>query len=382
MEKDQIMKHLNNGIEKQVPDVWDDIQGKIERMDETGNRKLVVLPSAATVQNKRRTLVKRFSAMAAAGLIAVSTLTFTPAMAAIQELYDKIFSSEHIDDSGLKNALGEGIGQTINQTYYDKEHDISVHFQNVITDDKETKLLLTYESKKTRLENYSIDIFEGESSIHLVDSGGQKKLKNVGWGSRYYDEKENKVFQALSFDSIKGQEGQNVSLEIQNLTEYNQKNDGSSPWIKVETVWPLNFKLNSEAVTERETVAINKEFEFKGQTYQVKQVEFSKLETRVVVTGKHIKLLTAEDGMKYRVVHELQRQYLNSKKFQKGYGYIVDENKSGVFLKSAGEQVEPIFNKDEVEGEENEYIMTFAPVKDRTDCVLEVGDDLKIELNK
>ncbi len=54
--------------------------------------------------------------------------------------------------------------------------------------------------------------------------------------------------------------------------------------------------------------------------------------------------------------------------------------KSGVFLKSTGEKVVPIFSKGEVAGEDDEYLMIFAPIKNRQDCILEIGDDVKIPL--
>jgi hypothetical protein len=80
------------------------------------------------------------------------------------------------------------------------------------------------------------------------------------------------------------------------------------------------------------------------------------------------------NSMQYRVMSQLEHKLLNVRKIDENYGYFVDDKKSGVFLKSAGEKVEPIFSKGEVEGEEDEYIMIFAPVKDRQDCILEVGE--------
>lgn len=86
------------------------------------------------------------------------------------------------------------------------------------------------------------------------------------------------------------------------------------------------------------------------------------------------------DGIQTRVMSKLEHKFLDARKIDKEYGYIVDEKKSGVFLKSAGERVDPIFSKGEVEGAEDEYIMIFAPVKNRQDCILEIGDDIKIPL--
>ncbi|HEU5139459.1 MAG TPA: DUF4179 domain-containing protein [Bacillales bacterium] len=326
--------------------------------------------------NLKRAFQKKMLIVAAAFLLVVSTLTFTPALAAIQEVYDKIFSSQHIDDAGVRKAINSGRGQTLNQTYYDSKHDITVHFDRVLTDEKETKLLLTYQSKTTNLKNYYIDIFEGVSSIHLLVGNEQKKLENVGWGSRYYNSEENKVAEALSFESIKEYEGQQIRLEIENLTIWH-KGKGS-----VKTTWPLEFKLKKSAVSERQKVEVNKAFTFKGETYKIKRVEFSALETRVVVTGSDTKLLTDENGMKYRVRSKLERQFLNPRVVSKEYGYTVDDGKSGVFLKSAGEKVVPIYSKGEVEGAEDEYVMIFAPVKDRKNCVLEVGKDISIPLTK
>lgn len=373
MEKEKVVKHLDNAIDKRVPDVWDKIEYRINQLE--AEEKVVRLTNfKATVPT--RNLYKRFAMVAAVCLISFTTLTFTPVLAAIEELYDKIFSSKHIDDTGLKIAMNQGLGQPLNQTYYDEKLDITVHFQSVLTDDKETKLLLTYESEKTNLENYSIDNFEGYSTIYLQVENERKKLDVIGWGSRYYDKKENKVAEALSFDSIKEYENKSITLEIENLTIYGKERNS-----KAETIWPLTFKLQPTATSDRETIAVNKQFTFDQQTYQIKQVEFSEHETRVVITGSDTKLQTDEvTGEQYRIMSRLEHQFLNSRKFDKQYGYVVVPGKSGVFLRSAGEQVEPIFNKGEIEGEKDEYLMIFAPVKDRKDTVLEVGEEIKIPL--
>ncbi|WHY00237.1 DUF4179 domain-containing protein [Neobacillus sp. DY30] len=378
MDKERLIKHLDKAIEQQVPDVWDEIQKKIHRVDDLEYQEPFI-KSKVHLQNKKRILTKRFSMVAAVCLITLSTLTFTPALAAIQELYDKIFSSEHIDDSGLKAAIDLGIGQFINQTYYDKENDISVHFQNVITDDQETKLLLTYQSKENNLENYYLDIFEGDSSVHLInDKGEKKKLKNYGWGSRYYDREENKVVEALSMESLKEYQGKEIRLEVENITIYNEEGKGK----KIETTWPIAFTLDTSAVSERTTVSLNKEFAFENETYLIKQVEFSAFETKVVVTGTDTGPYIDDNGEKFDVMSKLENQLLNARKFEKGKGYFVDPSKSGVFLKSAGEKVEPIFNKNEIPGPLGEYAMIFAPVKNPQDTVLEVGEDIKIPLVK
>ncbi|MBT2659755.1 hypothetical protein [Bacillus sp. ISL-45] len=204
---------------------------------------------------------------------------------------------------------------------------------------------------------------------------GQKvKLDNVGWGSRYYDQKENKVAEALSFGSIKNFDCEDIRLEIDNLTIYTETKTDS-----IATIWPLEFTLDQSAVSNREVVVLNKEFTFNNKAYVIKQVEFSEMETRVVVTGSDTKLIT-ENGMTYRVMSKLEHQYLNARKVDKERGYYVDYSKPGVFLTSGGGKADPIFSKGEVKGGKDEYIMTFAPVKNRDNCVLEVGEDLTITL--
>lgn len=298
--------------------------------------------------------------------------------AALHQVHDKIFLSKHIDDAGVRSAIKLGLDQSVDRTFYDKEHDIKVHFESIMTDDKETKLLLTYQSKKTNLKNYYVDNFEGETSINLFVGNAQKKsLDCVGWGSRYYDSKENKVAKALSFESIKEYAGQDIRLEIENLTIYD-----NNKTLKVQTIWPLDLKLDKSTVLKREIVEINKEFDFEKESYKIKKVEFSPLETRVVVAGSDTKLQKDESGTQYRMMSKLEHQFLNVRKVNKKYGYSVDDKKSGVFLKSAGEKVEPIFSKGEVAGEDDEYVMIFAPVKNRQDCILEVGNDIKIPLTR
>ncbi len=320
MKEEQIKKHLNKAIENQVPDVWNDLEHRLHQADHLQEPRETAAVNKVKAL-KKRNITKRLSLAAAICLIVFSTLTFTPALAALQEVYDKLFSSQHIDDIGVKKALDMGYGKSIGQTYYDKEHDITVRFEKIMTDDKETKLLLTYQSDKTDLENYYIDLFEGYSTINLIVSDKEKtNLHTVGWGSRYYDAKENKVVEALSFQSIKPYEGQEVRLEVEDLTIYDKTSSS-----KVEAVWPLDFKLDESAVSERESVNIDKEFSFENITYHIKRVEFSALETRVVVTGKDTKIMTDEDGMRYEVMSELEKQFLNARKIDEEDGYIVDE---------------------------------------------------------
>ncbi|MFB7142244.1 hypothetical protein ACFCYN_21695 [Gottfriedia sp. NPDC056225] len=377
MEKDKTLMHLHSGIEKQVPDVWDKIKDKLVTVEQ------VHISQESTLINERVLyksggLNRRLLVVAAVCVICLLSLRFTPVLASIQQMYDKIFSSEHIDDSGVRAAIKLGQHQAINQTYFDATNDISVHFEGIMTDDKETKLLLTYHSKTKDLKNYYIDIFEGDSSINLTVGNNKKmKLHNVGWGSRYYDRKENKVVEALSFESIKKYKGQDIHLEIENLTIYGDKQDSMVP-----AIWNLDFKLANSAISNRETIEINKNFAYKNIEYKIKKVEFSALETRVVVAGSDTKVFTDESGMRYTVMSKLEEQFLNSRKFDKELGYTVNNKKSGIFLKSAGEKVVPIFSKGEVAGEDDEYVMIFAPVKDRRDCTLEVGNDIKIILIK
>jgi hypothetical protein len=378
-------QYENTEFDHPLKELNSDLKWKKTKQQELKNRILIDIGNLESNEKNKyafhskkvngSTFNKRFSIAIVVCLVIVSTFILTPALAVIQEVYDKIFSSKHIDDTGVRTAINQGYGQALDQTFYDEKHDITVHFEMVMMDDKETKLLLTYQSKNTNLKNYYLDIFEGDTSINLIVGNERKKLKNVGWGSRYYDPKENKVAEAISFESIKEYEGQNIRLEIENLTIYD--GNGTST---VHTIWPLSLKLDKSAISKRETVEVNKNFSFEGETYQIKKVEFSALETRVVVTGSDTKLQTDGNGMQYRVMSQLEHKLLNARKIDEKYGYIVDDKKSGVFLKSAGEKVEPIFSKGEVEGAKDEYIMIFAPVKDRQDCILEVGDDIKIPL--
>ncbi|RIW28696.1 DUF4179 domain-containing protein [Bacillus salacetis] len=326
---------------------------------------------------RKKSLYKRLSIIAASLIIVASSLTLTPVRAAIQEVYDKLFSSQHIDDSGVRTAVIAGEGQVLDQTFFDKNQSINVNFERVLMDDKETKLLLTFQSKKTDLKNVYIDLFEGESSINLLNGNEKKKLDNVGWGSRYYDSKENKVVTALSFESLKDYEGKDIRLEIDTLTVW--KDEG---YEGIQTIWPLEFTVKPTAISERKTLELNKQFTYKGETYTVTRVEFSKLETRVVVTGSDTEILTDDSGMEYRVMSKLEHQFLNARKISKEYGYSVDEKKSGVFIASKGDRIDPVFSKGEVEGEKDEYIMIFGPVQGQNNAVLEIGDDVTIPLNE
>ncbi|MCM2591457.1 DUF4179 domain-containing protein [Rossellomorea marisflavi] len=362
MEKIEIPKELH---ERAVLGVKKATKEREHSLDQANRKKRISTP------------YKKLSIIAAICLLVISALTITPVRAAIHDVYQRIFSSNKIDDQGVREAVKLKKGGIIDQNYYDKDNDITVHFDRILTDDKETKLLLTFRSDKTDLSHASLDLFEGSSSVYVVDGEERKKLKTVGWGSNYYDDKKNEVAEALSFKSIKKLEGKEVTLEIENVTLWDD--DGEQG--KISTTWPIKFKLDDAAVSEREIKQIeDTSFDFKGITYNVRRIEFSELETRVVVTGRDTKLLTDEDGMQYEIMSELESQFLHARKVSKKYGYIVNEKKEGVFLRSGGERIDPVFSKGEIQGADDEYIMVFAPVKDRDNCTLEVGADLKIPL--
>lgn len=375
VEKIEIPRELHKRVEMGVKKAQLEKQSNLRNFPNETIEDDFTLNALTIFHLKRRTLYKKISIIAVICLIIIPMLSFTPVLAAIQEAYDKIFSSKHIDDEGVRNLSSSGRGQLLNQTFYDEKHGITVHFDSVVTDDKETKILLTYQSNKTNLKNFYIDLFEGKSSVNLVVNNQKKQLKSVGWGSRYYDRKENKVAEALSFQSIKKYKEQNIHLDIKDLTIYDNNSTGV-----VQTRWPLNFKLEESGISKRETVVVSKDFAFEKERYHIKQVEFSDLETRVVVSGTDIKQYTDENGIQYEVRSKLENKLMNARKVDKDYGYVVNEKKSGVFLSSDGKKINPVFSKGEVQGEDDEYIMIFAPVKDRQNCFLEIGENVKIPL--
>ncbi|MGP4062898.1 hypothetical protein [Halobacillus sp. H74] len=299
------------------------------------------------------------------------SLFFTPSKAS-EKSNGNIFTSGHIDDAGVRATVDSGKGQVLDQKYYDEKHDITIHFKRVLTDDKETKLLLTYHSEEKNLKDYYIDLWEGVSNVNLIIGSEKKSLESVGWGSRYYSSKENKVYEALSFESIKGYKGQNIRLEVQDMTMW--KKDGIGT---LHTTWPLKFKLKPSATFDRETDLINKKFTFHGETYNIKQVEYSALETRVVVTGTDIKIYTDKNGKQYKKKSKIEKLFLNPRKTSGEHGYRADKNKMGIFLRSDGKKFMPIYSKEEVHESEN-YVMVFAPVNNQQNLKLEVGGGLTI----
>ncbi len=60
--------------------------------------------------SNKTSFIKR-SLTAAACIIGIVGLSFSPVGAAVKEAYDKIFESEKIDDPGLKAVLKDGHGQ-------------------------------------------------------------------------------------------------------------------------------------------------------------------------------------------------------------------------------------------------------------------------------
>ncbi|MBR8644616.1 hypothetical protein KEH51_09105 [[Brevibacterium] frigoritolerans] len=74
--------------------------------------------------------------------------------------------------------------------------------------------------------------------------------------------------------------------------------------------------------------------------------------------------------MKYKVLSNLEHKLLNARKHDKNTVIVLSIKKSGVFLKSAGEKVEPIFSKAEVAGEDDEYVMILLRLKiSKTACL-------------
>ncbi|TXC92675.1 DUF4179 domain-containing protein [Metabacillus litoralis] len=338
--------------------------------------KLGVKKAKQEKTGNKSSIIKR-SLTTAACIIGIVGLSFSPVGAAVKEAYDKIFESEKIDDPGLKAVLKDGHGQALSQTYFDKKNDITVHFENVITDSSETKLLVTFESETTNLKNYAIDLFEGDSKMYVVTANGERKeLDNIGWGSRHYDKKENKVSTALSIDSIKKYENQQISLEIENITIWSDTGRD-----KLETVWPVSFTLDKSYISNVETVVLNKEFSYDNETYKIEQVEYSELETRLVISGSDM-IYIDEFGEEFQTKSKLELQFLNARKINPGSGYTVAEGKSGVFLRESSKKIDPNFSKGEVDSELGKFLMIFAPVKDRSNVVLEIGEELKIPLSK
>ncbi|KAB8137484.1 DUF4179 domain-containing protein [Gracilibacillus oryzae] len=376
MNKKEIRNHLNSAIEKQIPNDWDRLEAKLNKSMKADQ---VFHHIVHSQQDKRKQLTKKLSVSLAALAVAFIMISFTPVIAQLQALYDQIFTSDHIDDPGVKIALESGIGQTIDQTFYDEENDISVHFQNIMTDDKETKLLLTFLSEETNLENYYLDLFEGSTTIQLQTENGQTiPLDNVGWGSRYYQADKNKVVTALSFAPIKEYIGQNIRLEIHDITVYNDQSTEN-----VEATWPLDFTLEKTAASDRSVLDVDKQFTLQGESYHIKQVEFSPLETRIIFTGSDIHYYTDESGEIYEIFSKLEHQFLNARVIDKENGYGVDYNKPGVFLSVNGEKVAPNFSKGEIkQANGTEYVMVFAPVKERDNLVLEVGEGIEIKLGE
>ncbi|MGP4039253.1 DUF4179 domain-containing protein [Gracilibacillus sp. D59] len=376
MKRKEIRKYLNSSIEKQTPNTWDKIEAELHKSEKNNQFIQKVLQSHENIRKRR---YKKLSFTAATVLFAFILITFTPVIASLQGLYDKLFTSEHIDDPGIRIALEQGLGQSINETFYDKKNDITVQFQSIMADDKETKLLLTYQSDETNLENYYLDIFEGDTTIQLVDENGQKKqLDNVGWGSRYYDSANNKVVEALSFSSIKDHLGEEIGVVINNITIYDDQVTSST-----QASWRLDFTLAKAAISDRTVMEVGEQFTFENETYTIERVEFSPLETRVVVSGSDIHYYTDENGETYEVFSKLEHQFLNARVIDKEDGYMVDYDKSGVFLTANGKKVEPNFSKGEIKlANGTEYVMVFAPVKEQENLILKVGEKTKIALEE
>jgi hypothetical protein len=91
-------------------------------------------------------------------------------------------------------------------------------------------------------------------------------------------------------------------------------------------------------------------------------------------------LVKNQDGDVNHMMSKLQSQYLHPREMIKTYGYTVNYKKSGVYLISAGQKADPIYSKGEIVGPEGELVLTYAPVKDLRDCLLEIGNETNISL--
>jgi hypothetical protein len=72
--------------------------------------------------------------------------------------------------------------------------------------------------------------------------------------------------EAESFESIKQYKGHELRIEIKNLTIYENGKTRS-----VKTIWPLRFRLDKSAISERETVETIKSLILKMKDTKLKR---------------------------------------------------------------------------------------------------------------
>lgn len=212
MKRKEILNHLASGIQKQIPEVFDEIKNEIRDLEDNSYRE-DSLRSNICNSDKKRNRLKKLSIATAACLTLLLTFTFTPARAYIENSISKIFGNAY-HDKGVSGAIDKGIGQVINQSHTD--NGVTVNINGIINDANRSVLLLSLNSQKTNLKDATID------SIQIMDRKG--KSISTGGIMRYsYDNKKNERKIVYSIEPLSSYLDKNIILKINKINTNNNK---------------------------------------------------------------------------------------------------------------------------------------------------------------
>lgn len=206
MQKKEILNHLAYGIEKQVPDVWDEIKHKVHNVKDNENITNTICTNIYFMETKRNCSA-RMSIAAVACIIIIAILAFTPALAYIEAEIWKIHANLY-NDIGIKNAINKGVGQIINKSYTD--NGITVRVDRIISDDNRTAILLAIESDIEKLKDATIDSIEiTNQNDEIICDGGIMR--------HTYDNKKNIRRIVYYINSLNNYIGHDINLKINKI---------------------------------------------------------------------------------------------------------------------------------------------------------------------
>lgn len=205
MQKKEILNHLAAGIEKQVPNVWDEIYNKVHNVKDNMSKIDTAYENIYCIKTKKNRLGRM--AVAAACIVIIAILAFSPVPAHVETEIAKILGFLY-NDKGINNAINKGLGQIINKSCTDKG--ITVSIDGIISDDNRTAILLTIQGDTEKLKYATID------RIEITDKNGNI-ISNGGIMRYSYDNNKSSRKIIYSIDSLNNYVGDSINIKINKI---------------------------------------------------------------------------------------------------------------------------------------------------------------------
>jgi hypothetical protein len=286
LKEKEILNRILTAVEKQVPDMWNDLKNVLQKEKSNDNNANVVCDKTY-ILNRKKLNIRKLLVEAAACIIIVTTLAFTPAFAYIQSGIGKLIDKGY-HDKGVNIAMENGFGQLIDQSA--TNNGITVTIDGIISDQNRTAVLLSLYSEVNDLKDSTI------GKIDITDENG-KVISNGGIMRHSYDSQNNCRKIVYSINSLNGFIGHNINVKINGINIVFQYINGNTVTENMKGNWSFNFGLDKNSADNvTSDIKINKDFVFDNTAYNVKNVVFSPSETRVYIkTGYDSSVLETKD---------------------------------------------------------------------------------------